>query len=671
MNVLLVGNPNCGKTSLFNLLTGLNQKVGNYPGITVEKRAGSFHYANNKIEITDLPGIYSLYPGSEDERIAVQSLLDFENEKNPLVVCLIDIQTPHKNLLLLSQMIEFGLPIIGVLNFRKKSTKKEIENWSEKLKAKYKIPFTELNANTGKGLDKLRQLIVGSTELKAPISEKPIAEVSYKNWIEKSMHDPNKETVKLITKDLREKLEDIDSSFVNKRLKNQTNKEVKAGEENSEKEANSSHIRSAKLDSILMHSIWGYVIFAGLLMLIFQAVFSWSTYPMDLIEIGFDALSGLLGSYLPSNFFTNAITDGIIPGLAGVVVFVPQIAFLFLFIALFEESGYMSRVVYLMDRLVKPFGLSGKSVVPLISGYACAIPAIMSTRTIKHPRERLITMLVIPFMTCSARIPVYTTLIALMVSADAEVGFFNLQGLVLFALYFFGAFMSFLIALISNKIMAGKGRSLLLMELPNYKVPSYKNIGYTIYEKSKSFVFQAGKVILLVSLLLYFMANLGFNETYQKIETKDADMFATHSDQEIAKLKLENSLIGQLGKTIEPAIKPLGYDWKIGISLITSFAAREVFVGTMSTIYALEDAGDDTSSIVQQMRNDTDENGEPKYSLAVILSLLVFYALAMQCLGTVAVMVKETGGWKWAIIQFVVASGSAYVLAFIVYQAFK
>lgn len=667
MNVLLVGNPNCGKTSLFNLLTGLNQKVGNYPGITVEKRAGSFNFKNEKVEITDLPGIYSLFPGSEDERIAVQSLIEFERENNPLIVCLIDIQTPHKNLLLLSQLMEFGMPIIGVLNYRKKSNKEEIESWSRKLKAKYQIPFAELNASTGKSLDSLRQLILDSKGVNGPISEKLIEGISYKDWIEKSMQSPSKDSVKLITKDLREKLEEIDNSFMMEVAK-KGGQEV---EENSKDVASSSRTRSAKLDSLLMHSVWGYFIFAALLMLIFQAVFSWSTYPMDLIEIGFESLSNFLATYLPNNFFTNAITDGIVPGLAGVVVFVPQIAFLFLFIALFEESGYMSRVVYLMDRLVKPFGLSGKSVVPLISGYACAIPAIMSTRTIKHPRERLITMLVIPFMTCSARIPVYTTLIALMVSSDAKVGFFNVQGLVLFALYFFGAFMSFLIALIANKVMEGKGRSLLLMELPNYKIPSFQVIGYTIYEKSKSFVFQAGKVILLVSLLLYFMANLGFNETFQKIENNDVELFEKYSDQEIAKLKLENSLIGQLGKGIEPAIKPLGYDWKIGISLITSFAAREVFVGTMSTIYALEDAGDDTGSIVQQMRNDTNEEGEPKYSIAVILSLLVFYALAMQCLSTVAVMVKEAGGWKWAIIQFSISSGSAYILALIVYQTLK
>ena len=666
MKVLLVGNPNCGKTSLFNQLTGLNQKVGNYPGITIEKRAGHFNYKNQKVEVTDLPGIYSLYPGSEDEIIAVNALLNAENGEKPRLICLIDIQTPHKNLLLLAQLVQLDLPIIGVLNYRKKSTESQIESWKRKLTEKYKIPFISLNANSGKGVDDLRKLIVESKNLENPKQEHLVNAIPYKEWILFALKNSEKGIVKEITKDLRNKLEEIDNSF-------SLNLKLESKQKTGSKyvRPTSSHKRTSKLDSILMNSFWGYAIFALLLMVIFQAVFSWSTYPMDLIEMGFGSLSSFLQTTLPSNFFTNAITDGIIPGLAGVIVFVPQIAFLFLFIALFEESGYMSRVVYLMDRLVKPFGLSGKSVVPLISGYACAIPAIMSTRTIKHPRERLITMLVIPFMTCSARIPVYTTLIALMVSSEDKIGFLNTQGLLLFAMYFFGAFMSFLIALISNKVLSGKGRSLLLMELPNYKIPSAKNISYTIYEKSKSFVFEAGKVILLVSILLYFMANMGYNETYQKIENNDVELFEKYNEHEIAKLKLENSLIGQLGKSIEPAIKPLGYDWKIGISLITSFAAREVFVGTMSTIYALEDAGDDTSPIVQQMRNDTDKNGVPKYTIAVILSLLVFYALAMQCLGTVAVMRKETGGWKWPAIQFIVASGTAYLFAFVVFQVFK
>ncbi len=666
MKVLLVGNPNCGKTSLFNQLTGLNQKVGNYPGITVEKRAGYFNYKNQKVEVTDLPGIYSLYPVSEDEIIAVDALLNVDNDEKQLLICLIDIQTPHKNLLLLAQLVQLDLPIIGVLNYRKKSTESQIESWKRKLTEKYKIPFISLNANSGKGVDDLRKLIVESKNLENPKQEHLVNAMPYKEWVLFALKNSEKGVVKEITKDLRNKLEEIDNSF-------SLNLKIESKQKTGSKYVGltSSHKRTSKLDSILMHSFWGYAIFALLLMVIFQAVFSWSTYPMDLIEMGFGALSSFLQTTLPNNFFTNAITDGIIPGLAGVIVFVPQIAFLFLFIALFEESGYMSRVVYLMDRLVKPFGLSGKSVVPLISGYACAIPAIMSTRTIKHPRERLITMLVIPFMTCSARIPVYTTLIALMVSSEDKIGFLNTQGLLLFAMYFFGAFMSFLIALISNKVLSGKGRSLLLMELPNYKIPSAKNISYTIYEKSKSFVFEAGKVILLVSILLYFMANMGYNETYQKIENNDVELFEKYNEHEIAKLKLENSLIGQLGKSIEPAIKPLGYDWKIGISLITSFAAREVFVGTMSTIYALEDAGDDTSSIVQQMRNDTDKNGDPKYTVAVILSLLVFYALAMQCLGTVAVMRKETGGWKWPAIQFILASGTAYLFAFVVFQVFK
>ena len=660
MEVVLTGNPNCGKTSLFNRLTGLNQQVGNYPGITVSKKVGSIAIGSRQSKINDLPGIYSLYAGSEDEVIAVNALLDFQKqEKPPLTLCMVDIQNPHKNLLLLSQIIELGLPVIGVFNYRKKTTDAEVDNWIAKLEAKYKIPFRAVNASSGEGVNELKQTLEKSFGEQAQLGQKNETIAAFTSWITDANATTGSGLVLKITKDLRARLEDIDRSFPL-----QSNQEIE--DKNSSKDSDN---KTSNLDQLLMHKFWGYIIFGILLILIFQAVFTWSAYPMGWIEDGFGVLSSVFQNNLPSNFFTNAISDGIIPGLAGVLVFVPQITFLFLFIALFEESGYMTRVVYLMDRLVRPFGLSGRSVVPLISGYACAIPAIMAARTIKHPREKLITMLVVPFMTCSARIPVYTTLIALMVSSEATVGIFNTQGLVLFALYLFGAFMSFLTALAANTVMKNKGRSLLIMELPNYKVPSFKNVLITIYEKSKSFVLQAGKIILLISIVLYLLSNIGFNETFSKIEANEPEFVAQFTPNELAQIKLENSLIGQMGKFIEPAIRPLGYDWKIGISLITSFAAREVFVGTMSTIYALEDAGDDTSSIVEKMQSDKNESGNPRYGLAVVLSLLVFYALAMQCLSTVAVMRKETGGWKWPSIQFVVSTGSAYLLALIVYQA--
>jgi ferrous iron transport protein B len=659
MNVVLAGNPNCGKTSLFNRFTGMNQKVGNYPGITVSKREGSFKIDSEACLITDLPGIYSLYAGSEDEQIAVNALLDLQKLENPpIILCIIDIQSPHKNLLLLSQLIELGMPIIGVFNYRKKTTISEVSDWVKKLKAHYNIPFLALNANSGEGLSVLKEELKNNKNNEAGSGDPNSKVAEFAIWIKQANDSDTGSHILKITKDLRARLEDVDNSFPSKTY----------SPEYKPDSTQKTHSKTSYLDKLLMHHIWGYLIFGISLIVIFQAVFSWSAYPMEWIEEGFGLLSAFTHNYLPSNFYTNAISDGIIPGLAGIVVFVPQISFLFLFVALFEESGYMTRVVYLMDRLVKPFGLSGRSVVPLISGYACAIPAIMATRTIKNPRERLITMLVIPFMTCSARIPVYTTLIALMMSSEASLGIFNSQGLVLFALYLFGAFMSFFTALIAHKTMKRGGRSMLIMELPNYKIPSFNNVVLTIYEKSKSFVFQAGKIIILVSLALYLMSNIGFNDTFEKIEDNDTEFVNQFTPSELAQLKLENSMIGQLGKFIEPAIKPLGYDWKIGISLITSFAAREVFVGTMSTIYALEDAGDDTSSIVQKMQSDKNPDCTAKYSLAVVLSLLVFYALAMQCLSTIAVMYKETGGWKWPSIQFVVSTGSAYLLALLVYQ---
>lgn len=652
MKVTLVGNPNCGKTSLFNRLTGLNQRVGNYPGITVDKRTGKYNYKNETTEVTDLPGIYSLFPGSKDEQVSVETLLSYQKTEAPVLLCVIDITSVQKNLLLLSQLVDFGLPIIGVLNYRKNSSNKEKEHWLKQLKQRYNIPWVAVNAGNGEGVENLKELVNSS----ATISQNNSENSTYLQFVENNFNDSKKYATKA-AEDLRNRLQEIDEL---------PNFETTANSTNSTKEN-----LKKNLDKWIMHPIWGYAIFLILITLVFQAVFSWAAYPMDLIDAGFAWLSEFTASSLPNNFLTNAITQGIIPGLGGVVIFIPQIAFLFLFIALFEESGYMTRVVFLMDRLVKPFGLSGRSVVPLISGFACAIPAIMASRTIKHPRERLITMLVIPFTTCSARIPVYTTLIALLVASEISWGPFNAQGLILLAMYAFGAFISFVAAWVINKIMKGNGRSLLVMELPEYKIPNLKNTTLTVYEKSKSFVLQAGKVILMVSLVLYFMANIGFTDTFNKVNNNNPAFTEKYTEQELAKLKLEHSLIGQTGKAIEPVIKPLGYDWKIGISLITSFAAREVFVGTLSTIYALEDQGDDTSSIIEHMRKETDENGQPLYSIAVILSLLVFYALAMQCLSTVAVMVKESGGWKWASIQLFMASGVAYLFAFVVYQALR
>ncbi|UTW60572.1 ferrous iron transport protein B [bacterium SCSIO 12741] len=673
IEVVLAGNPNSGKTSLFNRLTGMNQRTGNYPGITVDHRSGSFVHQEQTIHVTDLPGIYSLYPGSDDERIGVERILEHHKESPDTVyVCLVEWKNPHKNLLILSQLLDLGIPVIGAFNYRKKSDIQEVKHWIEMLKKEFDIPFIPCNAETGEGVNELKNVLSKSKQTPIPAKKElefqsgsipsmkePIA---YSDWVamclayRKEDSRPPKEVTLKITQDLRDRLERIDLLKTPEAIT---------------REEKPFDTRSNRLDKLLVHPFWGYVLFGVLLLLVFQSVFSWASYPMDWIDAGFAWLGEWSAKTLPSNWFTRAITDGIIPGIGGIVIFVPQIALLFLFIALFEESGYMSRVVYLMDRLVKPFGLSGRSVVPLISGYACAIPAIMATRTLKHPREKLITMLVIPFMTCSARIPVYATLIALLVSPEAHFGPFNIQGLLLLGLYFFGAFISFLTAWIISKLMKSGGRSMLLLELPDYKVPGLRNVTLTMFEKSRSFVVQAGKVILIVSLILYIMSSVGFNSTFQKIQNNDPELTAQYNEQELAQLKLENSLIGQAGKFIEPAIKPLGYDWKIGISLITSFAAREVFVGTLSTIYALEDAGDDVSPIVEKLREDKNEAGEPVYSLAVILSLLVFYALAMQCISTLAVMKKETGGWKWPMIQLGFMTASAYVLALITFQVFS
>ena len=436
--------------------------------------------------------------------------------------------------------------------------------------------------------------------------------------------------------------------------------------------------RSEKLDHILLHKYWGFASLLLLLFLMFQSIFTWASFPMDIIDEGLSNLNNWLANNLPSNFFFDLITQGVLPGISGILIFIPQIALLFFFIAVFEESGYMARVVYLMDKLLRPFGLNGKSVVPLISGYACAIPAVMATRSIENVKERLATMLVVPFMTCSARLPVYTILIALIVPASATIfGIFNTHGILLLGLYFLAAVTALISGWVLKKTLGKADDSFLIMELPDYKMPRWSNVGLTMLQKTKSFVFGAGKIILSISIILWLLSSFGPSDKFYNAEAylvKEKGVDSTNQkafEQQVASFKLENSFIGNIGKFIEPAIKPLGYDWKIGISLLTSFAAREVFVGTMATIYSLD--GDETeSTIKEKMANDiVPTTGEKRFSLATCISLLLFYAFAMQCMSTLAIVKKETRSWKWPIIQFIAMTLLAYVMAYIGFKTFS
>lgn len=632
-SILLVGNPNTGKSTLFNELTGLNQHVGNFPGVTVDKKTGHFKIKNEPIEVIDLPGTYSLNPNSEDERVTQDYI---NNSKNDIIVIVADVTNLKRNLLLCTQVIDLGKPVILALNMMDLLQKSNQEIQVEKLARLLNIPVIPINARIGKGTDDLKYAIANYVFKKTKFA----ADHFSSNVIDETMLRYNKI-----------------NHIVNECL-------IKKGEDKLS-------LLTKKIDNILLHKIYGYAIFLSILFLIFQAIFSWSSYPMELIENGFLIFGNQLSTLLPQGILNDLIVDGVLAGLGGIVIFVPQIAMLFAFITILEDTGYMARVSFLMDRILRQFGLNGKSIIPLLSSTACAVPAIMGARTINNYKERLITIMVAPLISCSARIPVYTLLIALVVPEDSFLGIFNLQGLIMMGLYLLGFIAALLAALVMKWIIKSKEKSSFILEMPIYRIPRWNNVTISVFNKVKLFLFDAGKIIVAVSIVLWFLSSYGPGDSFQQID----DKYATEnnlSENKISSLiageKLEASYAGILGKTIEPAIRPLGFDWKIGISLVTSFAAREVFVGTMATLYSVGDA-DNTKSIKQKMLDAKDPlTGKPLYSFATTLSLLLFYAFAMQCMTTLAIVYRETNSIKWPLIQLIYMSGLAYFSSLIVYQ---
>jgi ferrous iron transport protein B len=695
IKVALIGNPNTGKTSLFNQLTGLNQQVGNYPGITVERKVGSCSLPNNnKAIILDLPGTYSLNANSLDENLVIELLLNKNDADYPDVVVVVsEVENLKRNLLLFTQIKDLEIPTILVINMADQMEPKGISLDIPKLEAVLKTKVALISSRKATGINELKELIVNYKQLstEACLNASEIDKDYFENL---RRVFPNQQQYKLwlvISQDVnfgsinKAVLQNNSFSKPDSELKRLQHKEtVKRYQFINDllKEAKKVDLSKAQdlrslLDKILTHKVWGYVIFFGILFLIFQSVFDWSSVPMDFIDEQFASLSSWTAENLPPGKLTDLIAQGIIPGIGGVVIFIPQIAFLFLFISLLEESGYMSRVVFLMDKGMRRYGLSGKSVVPLISGTACAIPAIMATRNIENWKERLITILVTPFTTCSARIPVYTILISIIIPDQRLFGVLNLQGLTLMLLYALGFLMAIVSAMILNKILQFKSKSFFVVEMPNYKIPYYKNVGLNVLEKTKAFVFGAGKIIVSLSIVLWFMASYGPTANFKNAETiiqKEAKSALTKDELEdkIASFKLENSYIGIIGKSIEPAIAPLGYDWKIGIGIVASFAAREVFVGTMATIYSVGSHEEEVNTIKQHMRAEVHpETGKPIYNFASGISLLLFYAFAMQCISTLAIVKKETNSWKWPIIQLLVMSGFAYLVALLAFQLLK
>jgi len=694
INIALIGNPNTGKTSLFNQLTGLNQQVGNYPGITVEKKIGFCKLPHNiKANILDLPGTYSLNASSIDENVVIELLLNRNDKLFPDVALVVtDVENLKRNLLLFTQIKDLEIPTILVINMADRMEYKGISLDLPHLEQELKTKIALVSSRKGLGIEALKNLIVSYKTLSTePCLNASEIDPEYFNHLRTTF--PNQLLYKLwlvITQDVNFAHLDrheIRNSFTRsqselKRLQQKEtikryqfiNNVLKVGQTIDKTIAKDF---SSRLDRILTHKIWGYVIFFSILFVIFQSIFDWSSYPMDFIDTTFANLSSYAATHLQPGVLTDLVSQGIIPGIGGIVIFIPQIAFLFLFISILEESGYMSRVVFLMDKIMRKFGLSGKSVVPLISGTACAIPAIMATRNIESWKERLITILVTPFTTCSARLPVYAIIIALVIPNERVLGILNLQGLTLMLLYLLGFGMAIFSSYILNLILKVKGKTFFVVEMPNYKLPLFKNVAINVLEKTKAFVTGAGKIILAISIILWFLASYGPGKNFSNAEaivvekTQHSNLSETELESAVAAHKLENSYIGLMGKTIEPVISPLGYDWKIGIAIISSFAAREVFVGTLATIYSVGGTDNDETIKNKMAAEINPITGKKVFNFASGISLLLFYAFAMQCASTLAVTKKETNTWKWPAAQLVFMSAFAYVVALIAYQILK
>jgi ferrous iron transport protein B len=699
--IALAGNPNCGKSTLFNALTGLRQKVGNYPGVTVDRKSGSLTLrGRGRIRLIDLPGTYSLYPRAQDESVASTVLLQEDHPDHPeLVVVVVDATNLRRGLLLATQVADLGLPGVLALNMADLVQKAGLRIDIQKLSEELGMPVYSVSAREGIGLDAFRAALeekpepAGKPFFHIPSSFDAVIEKvkkltgtdnRYRAWQmllhPEGYHWMDQDALKALREESG--ITDPDGLISNElTLRYERIREILA-EVVKEKPKLKERL-TERLDRILLHKVGGYVIFVGLLFLIFQAIFAWAGVPMEWIDAGFSAAGDWLGEVLPESFLTSLLIDGVWAGLGGIVIFVPQIAFLFFFISILEETGYMSRVVFLMDRIVRPFGFSGKSVIPLIGGMACAVPSIMMARTISNRVERLITIMVTPLMSCSARIPVYVLLISLFVPEETVLGIFNLQGIVMTGMYFLGFFMALFVAWVIKKIARYRSDGLFVAELPIYRAPRWNNTLLTMYHKSRTFVVEAGKVIMVISVILWLLSSFGPGDAFEKIEAdyssrieavEGNSALVAELENERASAKLKSSYAGWLGQAIEPAIRPLGFDWKIGISLITSFAAREVFVGTMATLYsagseAAEDEDGKFAGLRSQMQEEKfEDTGELVYSRATAISLLLFYAFAMQCMSTLAVVRKETRSWGMTFIMLGYLTALAYLSSLAAYQ---
>ena len=698
IHIALVGNPNCGKSSLFNGLAGLHQKVGNFPGVTVDKKTGDLMLGAFPSTLIDLPGTYSFYPKREDEWVAYKVLMGVDPDiQTDMILLVADASNLKRNLLFCSQIIDLKIPVVLALTMNDLAAKKGIKIDIAGLQEDLGIPVVAVDSRKNKGLGDLKKALTSIISTKRSrnqesfINNQQLAPEAINSF--KKLYPTHSDYAALhylmhheafpLETEMQETIEQIEIDHDFNHTKTQAQEILQRYNRIQEimkknvvtPDPTATKKRSEKLDNIFLHRLGGYAILFSVLFILFQSVFWMAKFPMDGIEWIFTNLTTYLNTLLPSVWWQDLIVNGLIAGIGGIVIFVPQIMILFGLITLLEDTGYMARISFLSDKLMRKVGLNGKSVMPMISGFACAVPAIMSARNIENKKERLLTILVTPFMSCSARLPVYTILISLVIDDKIYFGFLSLQGLVMMGLYVLGIAMALLVSFILKLFIKIQEKSYFILELPMYRAPRWKNIGMTMIQKAGIFVRDAGKVIIVISLLLWFLSSYGPSERMQKVEashTQQTIQNVNHNKEQQNQIdriyrtqKLENSFAGLMGKKLEPIIEPLGYDWKIGIALITSFAAREVFVGTMATLYSVEES--DNSSLRAKLKAAVRPDGTKVYSFAAALSLMLFYVLAMQCMSTLAVVKRETGSWKWPTIQFFMMTGLAYLISWGVY----
>jgi ferrous iron transport protein B len=679
----------------------MNQRVGNFPGVTVDKKIGTTSLPGGSLAtVIDLPGTYSLYPKRMDEWVSYKILLNQDRDiLADVLVVVADASNLKRNLLFCTQIIDLKRPVVIALTMMDMAKRKGIKINLPELERELGVPVIAVNPRKQKGIPQLKKAIEQTAEelYQVPsrdfINNRALASSAIENLkkIFPVLSDYgaihyliNHESFDFDVV-MQERIENIE-------VQNQFNPTKTQAEEIMQRYARIKHIMQVavvepdplqkkiftdRLDNILLHRRWGYLILLAVLFLLFQSVFVLADYPMKWIEQAFAALSGSIGSALPDVWWNDLLVNGLLAGLSGILVFVPQIMILFALITLLEDTGYMARISFLTDRLMRSVGLNGKSVMPMISGFACAVPAIMSARNIENRKERLLTILITPLMSCSARLPVYTILIGLVIPKRYLLGIFSVQGLVMMGLYLLGVVVALLVASIARWFIHINEKSFFILELPSYRSPRWKNVFQTMVSKARIFVFEAGKVIMVISLILWALSSFGPGNRMQKVtahveeKMKEPGADQVQLERELHTSRLENSYAGLLGKAIEPAIRPLGYDWKIGIALITSFAAREVFVGTMATLYSVGDEDEGSLLLREKMKAAKRPDGTPMFNLASGISLMIFYLFAMQCMSTLAIVKRETRTWKWPVIQLVYMTGIAYIMSLIAYQVLK